>query len=73
MIEKSALVEHVWENHHLIDWEVTAVLDHGREQVKEALCIHMTPSEDHFNQEGGLKVPGCWTAVMRRQGREDQS
>ena len=49
----------------------TTVLDHGRGQellVKEALHIQMTPSEEHFNWDGGLEVPGCWIAVMRRQG-----
>ena len=71
MMEKSAVVEHAWENHHLIDWEETTVLDHGRGQellVKEALHIQMTLSEERFNQDGGLEVPGCWIAVMRRQG-----
>ena len=28
----------------------------------------MTPSEEHFNQDGGLKVPDWWTDEMRRQG-----
>ena len=45
--------------------------DHGRGQellVKEALHIQMTPVEERFNRDGGLEVPGCWTAVMRRQG-----
>ena len=40
MMEKSAVAEHAWENHHLINWEETTVLDHGRGQellVKEAL------------------------------------
>ena len=71
MMEKSAIAEHAWENHHPIDCEETTVLDHGREKkllVKEALHIWMTPSEKHFNQDGGLEVPACWTAVMRRQG-----
>ena len=36
--------------------------------MKEALHIQMTPVEERFNQDGGLEVPGCWTAVMRRQG-----
>ena len=30
MMEKSAVAEHAWENHHPIDWEETTVLDHGR-------------------------------------------
>ena len=70
MMEKSAVAEHAWKNHHPIDWEET-VLDYGRRQellVKEAVNIQMTPSEERFNQDGGLKVPGCWITVMRRQG-----
>ena len=49
----------------------TVMLYHGRGQellVKEALHIQMTPSEKRFNRDGGLEVPGCWTAVMKRQG-----
>ena len=52
MMDKSAVVEYAWENHHLMLWEGTIVLDHGRGQellVKEALHIQMTTSEDHFN------------------------
>ena len=30
--------------------------------------LQMTPVEERFNRDGGLEVPGCWTAVMRRQG-----
>ena len=69
MMEKSAVAEHAWENHHPIDWEETTVLDRGRGQellLKEALHIQMTPSEERFNRDGGLEVPGCWIAVMRR-------
>ena len=43
------------------------MLDHGRGQelsVKEALQIQMTPSEEHFNRDRGLKVPGCWTMLV---------
>ena len=68
-------VDHAWENYHPIHWEETTVLDHDRGQkllVKEALHIQMTPSEEHFNRDGGMEVHGCWTAVMRRQGREEQ-
>ena len=45
MMDKSAVVEYTWENHHLMHWEETTVLDHGRGQklsVKEALHIQMT-------------------------------
>ena len=42
--------------------------------VEEALHIQMTPhiqmtlSEERFNRDEGLEVPGCGTAVIRRQG-----
>ena len=68
-MEKSAVAEHAWEHHHPIHWEETTVLNHGREfLVKEGLHIQMTPVQEYFNRDGGLEVPGCWTAVMRRQG-----
>ena len=70
MVEKSAVAEHAWKHHHPIHWEETTILDHGRGQellVKEALHIQMTPVEERFNRDGGLEVPGCWTAVMRTQ------
>ena len=69
-LEKSAVAEHAWENHHPIYWEDTTVLDQGRGQellVKKSLHIQMTSSEERFNRDGGQEVPGCWTAVMRRQ------
>ena len=53
MMDKLAAVECAWENHHPIDWGESTVLDYGRGQellVKKA--------------DGGLGVPGCWTAVM---------
>ena len=36
-MEKSAVAEHAWENHHSIHWEETTVLDHGRGQELLAL------------------------------------
>ena len=35
--------------------------------IKEALDIQTTPSEERFNPDEGLEVPGCWNAVIRRQ------
>ena len=37
--------------------------------VKEALQIQMTFPEERFNQDGGLEVPFCWTAMKRRRER----
>ena len=70
MMEKSAAVEHVWENHHPIDWEETTVLDRGRGQellVKEALHIQMTPSEEHF------RSPWLLDHCDEEAGREEKS
>lgn len=39
----------------------------GELLVKEALHIQVTPAEEGFNWDRGLKFLGCWTAVMRRQ------
>ena len=57
-MEKLAVVEHAWENHHPIHWEETTALDHGRGQ-EEALHIQMILVEECFNRDGGLEVPGC--------------
>ena len=35
--------------------------------MKEALYLQMIPSEERFNHDGGLEVPGCWTAAIRTQ------
>ena len=42
-----------------------------KERVVAHLCVYllqiqMTPSDEHFNQDGGLEVPVCWTAVTRK-------
>ena len=70
-MKNSDVAEDAWENHHPIHCEETTILDHGRGGellVNKALHIQMTPAEESFNQDGGLEVPGCWTAVMRSQG-----
>ena len=74
MMEKSAVAEHAWENHHPINWEETTVLDHGRGQelfVKEALHIQMTPSEERFNQVRGLEVPWLLDCCDEGAGRSN--
>ena len=39
-----------------------------RSDLQFSGCQPVTPVEERFNRDGGLEVPGCWTAVMRRQG-----
>ena len=41
MMEKSAVVEYTWENHHPIHCEETTVLDHQELLVKETLYALM--------------------------------
>ena len=46
------------------------MLDHGRGQellMKEALHIHITPLEEHFNRDGGLESLVAKPLTMRRQ------
>ena len=71
-MEKSAVAEHAWENHHPINWEETTVLDRGR--VQELLLKDRGTAHPDDTLGGALQPgwrtgsPGCWIAVMRRQG-----
>ena len=46
MLEKSAVAEHTWKDHHPITWEETTVVDKAKHSgelpLKEVLHIHMT-------------------------------
>ena len=64
MMEKSAVAEHAWKEHHFIRWkEETTVMDTtrhpGKPPLKEALHIHMTPAEEHLNRNTGLEIHEC--------------
>jgi len=41
MVEKSAVVEHMWENHHPINWEKTSVLDRELHVLPEGGLAHL--------------------------------
>ena len=49
-------------DHSAGPWHKTGAVGEG------GLHIQMTPSKERFNRDGGLEVPGCWIAVMMRQG-----
>ena len=70
-LEKSAIAEHAWKDHHTIKWDETTVVDmarHPRELLpKEAIHIQMTPAEERLNRDTRLELPGCWVAALRRQ------
>ena len=66
-MEKSAVAEHAWENHHSIHctgpWQRTGVVGEGDPAQPDDTCrgaLH-----PRWKTE---EVPGCWTAVMRMQG-----
>ena len=69
-MKKSAIAEHAWTHHHPINWDEMSVMAHARGQgellLKEAIHIQMTPAEDRFNRDGGVELPGCWIAALRR-------
>ena len=66
-LEKSALAEHAWENHHPIKWEEATVIDQARTNkellLKEA--IHIRLQHPHLNRDGGLELPGCCVAALK--------
>ena len=70
-LEKSAVAEHAWKDHHAIKWEEITVVDMARHPskllLKEAIHIQMTPTEERLNRDTGLELPGCWVAALRRQ------
>ena len=72
LMEKSAIAEHAWTHRHPINWDEMSVMAHARGQgellLKEAIHIQMTPAEDRFNRDGGVELPGCRIAALRRLG-----
>ena len=71
MTEKLAVAEHAWDNDHSISWKEASIIDWARRytklQLKETLHIHMTHSDQHLDREGGLELPGCWSAMLKRR------
>ena len=66
-LEKSALAEHAWKNHHPIKWEEVSVVDRAR-IAKELLikeAIHFGLNHPSLNREGGQELPRCWVAALK--------
>ena len=66
-LDKSAIAEHAWSEHHPILWESTKVIDRANRQdilrLKEALHIRLTNKDERFNRDVGMVVPHCWVAT----------
>ena len=78
MIEKSAVAEHVWENHHPIDWEETRGHSAGPRQWTGNVAEGGTAHPD--DTLGGVLQPGWRTGSPwlldccdEEAGREEQS
>ena len=58
-LEKSALAERAWMNHHPIKWEEVSMIDQARTAkelvVKEAINIQL--NHPSLNRDGGLELP----------------
>ena len=67
-LDKSAIAEHAWSEHHPILWESTKVIDRANRQdilrLKEALHIRLTNKDERFNRDVGMVVPDCWVATI---------
>ena len=61
--EESAIAEHP------IESEDTRIIDRASRRmevdIKEALHIGLTPSEDHMNRDVGSELPGCWVSTIK--------
>jgi predicted GIY-YIG superfamily endonuclease len=68
-MEKSAIAEHAWTTNHQINWTDASILDKSSNQfdlrVKEALHIQMSGSNQIFNRDVGLEIPGCWASTLK--------
>ena len=71
LTDKSAIAEHVWNQHHPITWDGTEIIDKARREdelgLKEAFHIQM--SNNDFNRDVGEELPRCWTSLARTLNR----
>ena len=80
MVERSAVADHAWSEHHRIDWNQVQVIDCANFScvpvidcankriellIKEALHIAMIPDGACLNRDKGLELPDCWLSTIR--------
>ena len=75
--EKSAVVEHAWEQDHPIEWNSTKILDrakgHRELLLKEALHIQTAMEGSHFNRDVGVWLHNYWIDAIKRSRRRGRS
>ena len=68
-LEKSAVLEHAWQDGHTIDGSDVRILDEASKNsvslIKEALYISLRPTEDKINRDLGLDVRECWVHTVK--------
>ena len=69
-LERSALAEHAWTEHHLPAWDEVAVLEEARNdkmlRIKEALCIALAEQQQLLNRDRGTPIADCWGSLLQR-------
>ena len=78
MVERSAVADHAWSEHHRIDWNQVQVIDCANKRIelliKEALHIAMIPDGACLNRDKGLELPDCWLSTIRAlQNKKDKN
>ena len=65
-LDKSAIAEHAWTEHHPIKWDNVKILDNANRQdllrLKEAMHIQLKDEGERVN---GTAVPYCWIAMLK--------
>ena len=69
-LERSALAEHAWTEHHPPAWDEVAVLEQARNdnvlRIKEALCIILAEQQQLLNRDRGTPIADCWGPLLQR-------
>ena len=68
-LDKSAIAEHAWTEHHPIKWDNVKILDNANRQdllrLKEAMHIQLKDEGERVNRDIGTAVPYCWIAMLK--------
>ena len=67
-LEKSAVVEHAWQEGHTINWSGIRILDEASRNsvllIKEAVHIRLRSTDGRINRETGLDIPQRWVHAI---------
>ena len=76
-LEKSAIAEHAWTEHHCPAWDDVTILEQARNddtlRIKEALCISMAEKQMLLNRDRGTTIADCWVPLLQHMHINYQS